>query len=57
MEHRITMTDSEYEQVKQHIKNLLYHGIVKESHSPFAAPIVLAGKKTVLLECALITDD
>ncbi len=58
VEHRITTTDDEpvmqtfrripsnqYEQVKQHISNLLKHGIVTESHSPFAAPIVLAKKK------------
>ena len=32
-------------EVKQHIQGLLSKGIIKESHSPYAAPVVLVRKK------------
>lgn len=34
-----------YEEVKEHIKTLLRKGIIKESMSPYASPIVLVRKK------------
>ncbi|PIK59004.1 putative thy-1 membrane glycoprotein isoform X1 [Apostichopus japonicus] len=34
-----------YQEVKQHIRDMLEHGVIKESHSPWAAPIVIVKKK------------
>lgn len=34
-----------FQQVKSHIKDLLKQGVITESHSPWAAPIVLVKKK------------
>ena len=34
-----------YEEVKQHLHKLLNAGVIKESYSPYAAPIVLVRKK------------
>ena len=36
---------TQYEEVKEHIKKLLRKGIIKESMSPYASPIVLVRKK------------
>uniref|UniRef100_A0A3B3H3G3 Gypsy retrotransposon integrase-like protein 1 n=1 Tax=Oryzias latipes TaxID=8090 RepID=A0A3B3H3G3_ORYLA len=36
---------SEYEAVKDHINQLLASGVIRESNSPYASPIVLARKK------------
>ena len=36
---------NQFHEVKQHIKDLLQAGIIKESYSPYAAPIVLARTK------------
>ncbi|CAG2184615.1 unnamed protein product [Mytilus edulis] len=58
MQHQIKLSDdkpvaqpyrrippSQYEEVKTHIKDLLAKNIIKESISPYAAPIVVARKK------------
>lgn len=34
-----------FQEVKQHLDDLLQQGVIKESHSPWAAPIVLVRKK------------
>lgn len=36
---------SEYEEVKQHINQLLEAQVIRESSSPYASPIVLVRKK------------
>lgn len=58
VQHRIRLTDnapvsqqyrrippSQFEEVKQHIRKLLENGVIRESTSPFASPIVLVRKK------------
>ena len=58
MKHKINLTDdnpisqsyrrippSQYEEVKTHIKDLLSKRIIKESTSPYSAPIVIVRKK------------
>jgi transposase InsO family protein len=58
IQHRIRLTDekpvsqqyrrippAQYEEVKQHIRKLLDNGVIRESTSPFASPIVLVRKK------------
>lgn len=58
VQHRIRLTDnapvsqqyrrippSQFEEVKQHIRKLLDNGVIRESTSPFASPIVLVRKK------------
>lgn len=57
-QHRIQLSDdqpiaqpyrrippSQFEEVKNHIQDLLHKGIIKESTSPYAAPIVVVRKK------------
>ncbi|RXN34850.1 Retrovirus-related Pol polyprotein from transposon 297 [Labeo rohita] len=59
VEHHIRLTDTEpfrersrriapvdIEDVRRHIKELLVAGIIKESRSPYASPIVIARKKS-----------
>lgn len=59
VEHRIRLSDSkpfrersrrippaDLEDVRRHLQELLAAGIIKESHSPYASPIVIARKKS-----------
>ena len=46
---RIHVSPNQFEEVKQHIRDLLQAGVIRESFSPYAAPIVLAKKKDGLL--------
>ena len=36
---------NQYQEVKEHIQKLLDSSIIRESHSPYASPIVLVRKK------------
>ena len=40
------VSPSDLKDLRDHIEELLRNGIIKESHSPFASPIVLVRKKT-----------
>lgn len=57
--HRIELTDNtpfkersrpvapaDFEDLRQHIKELLDSGVIRESHSPYASPIVIVRKKS-----------
>ena len=57
IEHEIPVVDEapvrqryrQYEKVKAHIVQLLQHGIIRESSSPYCSPLVIVRKKMVLV--------
>lgn len=40
------ISPADFEDLREHLKELLEAGIIKESHSPYASPIVIVRKKT-----------
>lgn len=43
-------------EIEEQIRNLLKHDLIKESHSPFSAPVTLANKKDERRRCRLMID-